>query len=234
MIVLNFESERKRLTQRQFAAENGLSRTTLQYWLSRKKSLDSSPELIGFFESPCGTAFLHRMIAAAHFEFTKNGPGSIHNASNFFKLCGLDAFVAASCSAQRTVSNQMDKAIALFGDTELRRLIKEMPEKWITLCEDETFHPDICMVAVEPVSNFIILEEYVESRDGETWNRVVGKALESMPVKVVQVGGDEAKGIVNHTEKGLGANPALTHLYFFQSCSAPFDDTNKPVCTKRS
>ncbi len=91
-----------------------------------------------------------------------------------------------------------------------------MPEKWIAICEDETFHPDICMVAVEPVSNFIILEEYVESRDGETWNRVVGKALEDMPVKVVQVGGDEAKGIASHTEKGLGANhsPDAFHVSY--------------------
>jgi len=214
VIVLNFESERERIAQRQFSAENDISRTTLQYWLSRKKSLDSSPELIGFFESPCGTAFLHRMIVAAHFEFTGNGPASIHNVSNFFKLCGLDAFVAASYSAQRKVSNEMDKSILSFGETELRRLIKEMPEKWITLCEDETFHPDICMVAVEPVSNFIVLEEYVERRDGETWNRVVGKSLEGMPVKVVQVGSDEAKGIVNHTVKGLGANhsPDVFHV----------------------
>lgn len=213
-IVFNFELESEHLSQRQFATENEIPRTTLQYWLSRKESLDSSPELIDFFESPCGIAFLHRLITAAHFEFTKNGPGSIHNISNFLKLSGLDVFVAASYSSQRKVSNEMDKTILLFGRSESKRLSREMPEKWLTLCEDETFHPDICMVAIEPVSNFIILEEYVESRDGETWNQVVGKALKEMPVKVVQVASDEAKGLKNHTEKGLGAHhsPDVFHV----------------------
>lgn len=35
-----------------------------------------------------------------------------------------------------------------------------MPKKMIMLCEDETFHPEICLVAIEPVSNFILVERY--------------------------------------------------------------------------
>jgi hypothetical protein len=27
----------------------------------------------------------------------------------------------------------------------------------VTVCEDETFHPAICLVALEPVSGFILL-----------------------------------------------------------------------------
>jgi len=29
----------------------------------------------------------------------------------------------------------------------------------VTVCEDETYHPEICLVALEPVSNFILLEQ---------------------------------------------------------------------------
>ena len=212
--IVDFESSKERMSQRRFAEESGIKRTTLQHWLKRKKCLDASDELVEFFESPHGIAFVHRLVTAVHFEFCKNGPASIHNVSNFLKLCGLDAFIAASYCTQRKVSNNMDEAIVSFGESERARLAENMPEKWITLCEDETFHPDICMVAIEAASNFIILEEYVEKRDSQTWNGVVKEALEGLPVKVVQVASDEAKGLVNHTEKGLGAHhsPDVFHV----------------------
>lgn len=62
----------------------------------------------------------------------------------------------------------MDKELIKFGRCEHTRLAGQMPPKAITLVEDETFHPQICLVAIEAVSNFIILELYVESRDGDT------------------------------------------------------------------
>jgi hypothetical protein len=33
-----------------------------------------------------------------------------------------------------------------FGEEEDRRLAASMPPREITLCEDETFHPQICLV----------------------------------------------------------------------------------------
>ncbi len=179
-----------------------------------RANLDASLELIEFFEAPIGIAFLHRLVTAAHFEFCKNGPASIHNVSNFLKLCGLTPFVATSYSTQRKVANKMDESIISFGESEQKSLVAAMPEKWITLCEDETFHPAICIVAIEAVSNFIILEEYAEKRDAQTWNKALGKALEGLPVKVIQVTSDEAKGLISHTVKGLGANhsPDVFHV----------------------
>ncbi len=212
--VIDFESAKEVMSQRQFAEYIGVSRTTLQHWLSRKESLDAEPELIEFFESPVGIAFLHRMIIAAHFEFLKIGAASIHNVSNFLKRSGLAPFAGTSYSTQRNTANNMDKAIIAFGESEKNRLVDGMPEKLITLCEDETFHPAICMVAIDAQSNFIILEEYVDKRDAKTWNSVVEKALKGMPVKVIQVASDEAKGLINHTEKGLGAHhsPDVFHV----------------------
>ncbi len=52
-----------------------------------------------------------------------------------------------------------------------------MPVKTITLCKDETFHPEICLVAIEPVSNFILVERYAMDRKTKTWDEAVCDAI---------------------------------------------------------
>ena len=49
----------------------------------------------------------------------------------------------------------MDMKIIEFGVMEMKKMSRT---------EDETFHPDICLVAVELKSNYIIVEKYVEDR----------------------------------------------------------------------
>lgn len=206
--IIDFEQIKSELSQREFAKRIGVPRSTVQSWIKRKEALCEieSPELVKFLESPVGAQFLHRIVLAAHYEFCEKGPASIHNVSNYLKRCGLEAFIGTSYSTQRNVAHHMDEAIVAFGKSEQNRLKVRMHEKWITLCEDETFHPAICMVAMDAQSNFIILEEYVDNRTAKTWDRVVEKALQGMPVKVMQVTSDEAKGLIKHTEVGLGAH----------------------------
>lgn len=201
--VAEFEAKRGRQSQRQFAKENNIPRTTLQYWLRRKESLDASPALIAFFESPDGLAFLHRLITAAHYVFTKVGVASIHNVADFLKRCELEPFVACSYFTQWQIAQEMDEEIIKFGSSESYSLAQQMPSKAITLLEDETFHPEICLVAIEAVSNYIILEKYVEKRDGETWNKSVKEALAGLPVEVIQVTSDEGSGLLNHVKNEL-------------------------------
>jgi hypothetical protein len=89
-----------------------------------------------------------------------------------------------------------------------------MPSRSIALCEDETYHPKICLVAIEPVSNFILLEQYAQNRDASTWDDAVAKALAGLPIQVEQVTSDEAKGIKKHVKETLGAphNSDLFHV----------------------
>ena len=48
--VVAFEATADRaVSQRQFAQDHSLPRTTLQYWLSRKATIDADPEVIAFF-----------------------------------------------------------------------------------------------------------------------------------------------------------------------------------------
>lgn len=204
--IIDFEQARHKQSQRQFAIEQEVSRSTLQHWLARKESIDASPGLIEFFESPVGTEFVHRIVTAAHFTFTKDGVASIHNVSNFLKLSGLSPFVASSYSSQQRVSNKMDDTIIEFEEFVRPHLSENMPAKKISLAEDETFHPQICAVSMEPVSNFIVAEKYVENREAATWNKVVLQGLKGLPVQVIQVTSDEGRGLINHTIKGLNAH----------------------------
>jgi hypothetical protein len=202
-LVSDFESKKQTVSQRDFAKKTGVPRSTLRSWIDRKNSIDAHPILIEFFEHPVGIAFLHRLMTSAHVSFTKAGTASIHNIVDFLERSGLCPFVASSYSAQRRVSAQLDEKIIQFGQSEDKRLAQQMPKKIITLCEDETFHPEICLVAIEPVSNFILVERYAINRETKTWDEAVSEALKNLPVEVIQVTSDQGRSLISHALKCL-------------------------------
>jgi len=91
-----------------------------------------------------------------------------------------------------------------------------MPKRNITLCEDETFHPQICLVAIEPVSNFLILEAYADKRDAVTWNAFVDAAIKPFSVDVIQCVSDQALALISHAESHLGVHhsPDVFHVQY--------------------
>ena len=201
-------------SERSLTEELGIPRSTLQHWRDRKDSIDAAPEVVVFFESLEGVAFLHRLVLAAQFVITQMGPGGIRQVCLFLELSGLDQFAASSYGSQQRVSVEMEEAVVRFGEEEKRRLGAKMSPRKITLIEDETFHPAICLVGIEPVSNFIPLEIYAEDRSAATWTKAVNEALYDLPVEVIQGTSDEAKGIRRHIEKELGAHhsPDVFHV----------------------
>ena len=52
----------------------------------------------------------------------------------------------------------LEQAVLRFADAQRTRLAAGMPPREISVCQDETFHPQTCLVAIEPVSNFLLLE----------------------------------------------------------------------------
>ena len=134
-------------------------RTTLQHWLTRQDAIDTSPAVVAFFESPDGVAFLHRLVLAAHFVMTLLGPCGIRLVCMLLELTGLDRFVAVSYGPQQHVSVAMEEAVVACGQEEGPRLAEGMAPQKMTVCQDETLHPEPCLVAIEPVSNFILLEQ---------------------------------------------------------------------------
>jgi hypothetical protein len=201
-------------SQRQWAEDLGIPRSTLQHWLQRKDGIDADPALVAFLESSVGVAFLHRLILAAHLVMTLVGPCGIRLVCVFLELTGLDHFVAASYGPQQQVSTTVEKAVVEFGQAERQRLAAGMRPKEIALCEDETFHPETCLVALEPVSDFILVEQYAESRTAKEWTHTLEQATAGLAVKILQSTRDEGKGIVKHVQEDLGAqhSPDLFHV----------------------
>src|SRR5256885_3889965 len=76
------------------------------------------------------------------------------------------------------------------------------------------------MATQEPVSNFLLVEQYAARRDAATWDAAVGQALAGLPVTVVQQVGDEAKGLLAHAQRGLGVphSPDVFHVQHELSC----------------
>jgi hypothetical protein len=54
------------LSQRQAAKRLDVPRTTLQAWQAWQDRLDACPQVVAFFESVPGLAFLHRLVLALH------------------------------------------------------------------------------------------------------------------------------------------------------------------------
>ena len=174
----------------------------------------SSRKEVDFFESPEGLAVLHKICLAAHLiiEFTPRQ--GIRGVCEFLELSGLSKFVASSYGAQQKVACAMEAELVRYGEVTGERLAAAMsPRKKITVCQDETFHPEVCLVGIEPVSDFILLEEYAEQRDAKTWNARMAKALVDLPVEVIQSTSDEGKGLLAHVREGLGVHhsPDLFH-----------------------
>src|SRR4051794_24661563 len=211
-LILQFETGN--CSQRAFAQKAGVPRSTLQHWLKRKKDLDADPALVAFFEGPTGVAFLHRLVGACHLTFTQQGTCGIRLVCEFLRRTGLDSFVASSFGSHQAVAHQLEQAILDYGTNQRRHLAIQMTPRPITICEDETFHPQVCLVSIEPVSDFILLEVYCQGRDAASWTTQLTTALEGLPVEVVQVTSDEAKGLLAHTRDGLGAHhsPDLFHV----------------------
>ena len=75
---------------------------------------------------------------------------------------------------------------------------------------DETFPSDICLVGIEPVSNFTIAEKFANKRDIETWQEAMQSTLDDLPVNVVQVVSDEARALLKYSRDHLGAHQSFS------------------------
>ncbi len=208
------------------AREVGVPRSTARYWLDREGKSGVSPEIESLFESPVGMAFLHQLVLSAQFTITQLAGGGIDILATFLRLSQLDKFIASSHGTLHKQNVSMEEAIIEFGADERKQLVSQMPQKEISICQDETFHPEICLVAIEPVSNFILLEEYSEKRDAESWSKAMEGALHDLSVSIIQSTSDEGSGLVKYVEKELGAHHSSDLFHGQQeitrAISAPF------------
>lgn len=201
-------------SHRRLSKECDLPRTTLRRGCERKPPADVPAVLAVFFESEEGLEWLHRQVIAAHLVITLLAGAGIRWVCRFLELSGLAPFVAASYGSQQKVNVALEEAVLAYAGQQRRALAEGMPQRRITVCEDETYHPAVCLVGLEPVSNFILLERYAEDRSAASWTQALEEALRGLRVEVVQGCSDEAKGLLRPVQKDLGAphSPDLFHV----------------------
>jgi len=201
-------------SQRQYAQQHGIPRSTLGSWLRREDPADKDPQLTAFLRSRSGEAFLRRIVLAAFLTFHQQGACGIRLVGQFLQQAQLDHFVASSYGALHTLATRLQTDLGLFADEERPRLAQQMTPRSITLCADENFHgPHPCLVAIEPVSNFLLTECYRQRRDGDTWTKAIQESLSGLPVEVLLLCSDRAKGLLRCAREGLEVthSPDLFH-----------------------
>ena len=151
---------RRGVSQRQAAKVLDVPRSTLQAWRTYQDRLDACPTVVTFFHSVPGLAFLHRLVIALHVVCVEIGACGIRLVCLVLELTGLNRFVGASYGTQQQVNRHVEEAIVAYRREESARLAHEMPAKDITMTQDETFTGGLCLVGIEPVSNYIVLEGY--------------------------------------------------------------------------
>jgi hypothetical protein len=89
-----------------------------------------------------------------------------------------------------------------------------MQPQEITVTQDETCTGGLCLVAIEPVSNYILVEQAAETRDHDTWNARLTEALAPLKCTIIQSTSDEAPGLLAYVARHLGAHhsPDVFHV----------------------
>ena len=202
------------VSQRQAAQVLDVPRSTLPAWRLSQDSLDACPTVVAFFHSVPGLAFLHRLVIALHVVCVEIGACGIRLVCLFLELTGLNRFVGTSYGTQQKVNRRIEEVIVAYRQEEGQRLAHEMPARDITLTQDETFTGGLCLVGVEPVSNYILLEQAAQGRDHDTWQECMEQALAGLNCKVIQSTSDEAPGLLAYVAQHLGAHhsPDLFHV----------------------
>jgi len=180
---------------REVASFLKVSNSTMQSWRSRECSREVLPELVEFFSTFAGIEFLQRLIMSAY-QVIHFGCGGIRALQEFLRLSGLNHFIASSDGALQAFSVRCEKYIVAFGDAEEKKLAEKMKRRKITAALDEMFrgaHP--CLVAIEIVSGFILLEKFTEDRTATTWTKELTPRIEGLNIELEQVVSDLCGGI---------------------------------------
>lgn len=177
------------MSAREVANLLAVPNSTMQSWRSQKHSQEVHPEAAVFFSSPVGVGYLKRILHSAH-TTAHSGCGGIGNLQQFLQLSTLDKFIASSTTALENYSARVENFLVAFGEQEEPRLAGKMQKRKITAVLDEMFKKRLpCLVAVEAVSNYILLEKFTEDRTEETWSRELQPRLDVLNIELGQVRG---------------------------------------------
>ena len=202
----------------------GVPRSTLRDRLEVHDECDLPRAVKDALATPDGERFIARFSVALHVHARNLCSCGLRVLSNLLRDAGLAPFVGTSVAAQWELATAVDNAIVTFGKEQQARIAPALVGKEITLAADENFHEGPCLVAIEPASNFVVVEKVTDARGVDDWQGAMVPVLASLGVRVTQVTSDSGTAILALAESVLGAHhsPDLFHiLYDFRRSFAP-------------
>ncbi len=200
------------MSERQASALLEVPFSTMQSWKIRKDDQEIDPELIEFISTPIGQKFLNRLVSSVHMVI-RYGHGGIRSLQEFLQLSQLNHFVASSVGALHAFVVRSEEHILTFGAHQEILLAQNLKQRKITAGLDEMYrgrHP--CLVAIEIVSGYILLEKFTDNRTAETWTNELKPKLEKLNIQLDQVVSDLCGGIRACAKKfGAVHSPDIFH-----------------------
>ena len=97
---------------------------------------------------------------------------------------------------------------------ETARWAQDMPRKDLTVPQDETFTGGLCLITMDPESNFILVAQLAQARAQVSWHACMAPALAQRNCRVLQSTSDAAPGLLASVEHSLEAHhsPDLCHV----------------------
>ena len=189
-------------------------RSSLEAW-DAPQSTPFDPALRRILETPEGITGLQKIICSALLTFVVNAGVGVPTFTRWLAESGLSSFVVASVSKWQELSRTMQDIVVEVCDAEQLRLAKMMrAPKEVVLGLDETFFPEMCLVAGDLESGFLFFEELSENRSAATWASNWEKNTNNLNLKLVQAVSDGGLGIRGFVESYLGIHrsPDLFHI----------------------
>src|SRR3954470_19293281 len=109
-------------SQRQYAQQHGIPRSTLGHWLRKPSPVGVDPEVVTFFRSSAGLRFLRRLVLALFVAFYFRAGCGLRTLALFLRLTLLDRFVASSTGVLHELSLTVQADLGTFADEERLRL----------------------------------------------------------------------------------------------------------------
>ena len=213
--VIQFDEYKNKLgNERDAASALALPRSSLRRAKNRVSTAHLPEGQDLFFRSEPGLEFLHRLVVSIEFVLTQVAGGGLRLAQEFYDLLGVSELITTSIGSLQGRIKAMEDHIIEFGAQQEACLASESIKREISVCLDETYPDQICLVAIEPVSNLILLESLTDKQDRVTWREHLQPRLESLNVSVFQTVGDEGSGLKSFALNDLQAHhsPDLFHI----------------------
>lgn len=191
---------------RDFVRQAGIPRSTFLHWLARQEALDEDPTLVAFFSSSAGLALLHRLVMATHLCLRFSGAAGERSVGQWLRLTRLDVFVASSAASHHLLAQEIDEALAAFEQVHDQRAKDHSAAtpRPVHVGLDEMFRPTPILTVLDIPSGYVLEQTHAAHRDEATWTRTLKDVQDRLPVAYQQGVGDEAKGLVNALQNGLG------------------------------